>query len=165
MTMGRRIPDPPTGGRSTAFLRRLGKNGIFMLVLTCLFSSGCPDFGDPADPGNGISSDPVSFRSDVQPIFSGRCAIRSCHTTSSPAAGMRLDPSFSYGQIVGVVSTTYPPLKRVVAGEPDSSLLYLKLLPSADTAYFPRMPLSGGPLSPARIETIRRWIAEGALDN
>ena len=46
----------------------------------------------------------------------------------------------------------------IIPGQPDQSLL-LKLVSSGP----PRMPLNGTPLSAAEIETIRQWIAQGAV--
>ena len=49
----------------------------------------------------------------------------------------------------------------VVPGDPDNSLLIKRI----EGTVGPQMPLSLPPLSAPEIETIRQWIAEGALDN
>jgi polyvinyl alcohol dehydrogenase (cytochrome) len=53
-------------------------------------------------------------------------------------------------------------LARVVSGEPDESLLYLKLL--EDPPCGVRMPV-GGELDPEAIDQVREWISRGANDD
>lgn len=50
----------------------------------------------------------------------------------------------------------------VIPGDPESSELYKRLLGNTDRGQ--QMPLGQSPLTPAAINTIHRWIAEGAPD-
>ena len=50
---------------------------------------------------------------------------------------------------------------KVIPGNPDSSVLYQRLI---ETNLAKRMPLAQPPLAPEAIETIRQWIAAGATD-
>lgn len=51
----------------------------------------------------------------------------------------------------------------IVPGDPETSVLYNKV---ADTGDFGGiMPAAGAPLSAQQIDTIRRWVEDGALDN
>jgi hypothetical protein len=56
---------------------------------------------------------------------------------------------------------TMPLLKRVVAGMPEQSLLYLKVQLMADPPCGARMP-TGGMLPQANVDLIRDWIMAGA---
>lgn len=122
--------------------------------LSLLLLAGCSDIGDP------VSTQPAgaSFRADVQPIFSSRCAVPGCHIQPSPQAGCDLSVGPSYANIVGVPAIVFGPGFRVAPGSPDASVLYR--LVNAGT-----MPAQGGPLTPKQIETIREWIEDGAQDN
>jgi hypothetical protein len=51
----------------------------------------------------------------------------------------------------------------VVPGQPEMSLLYLKLSPTPPCGS--RMPLGGTPFSDTQLEMIRCWIAAGAMNN
>ncbi len=50
----------------------------------------------------------------------------------------------------------------VVPGSPDASQFFLRLLPNQPN--HKRMPLGRDPLTPTEIDTVRRWIAAGALN-
>ena len=104
----------------------------------CLLASGLPA---PAA---------VDFSRDVKPIFDRSCS--GCHGEKQQLGQLRLDSR----KIVleGGVSG-----KTVVAGKPEESELYRRVAGSSDQ---PRMPM-GGELPAAEIETIRQWIAEGAV--
>jgi len=124
----------------------------FLLVLAiCAALFACSDLGDKIVDENG--DDPpdttVSFALDIQPVFADYCDV--CHIMGNQG-GLSLD---NYGELMqGGASGTV-----VVAGEPGSSILVQRLegIPSF-------MPPSGA-ISSAEIELIRRWIAQGALDN
>jgi len=49
----------------------------------------------------------------------------------------------------------------VVPGQPDQSQLYLRITGKAT----PAMPLNSPPLTQAEIDSIQKWIAEGAPKN
>ncbi len=93
----------------------------------------------------------VSFRRDIQPIFSASCA--GCHPTAYPYLDLR--PRHSYDQLVGVTPPNAPSYERVVPGKPDLSYL---LIHPADPS---RMNL----LTPPERMLIVRWIEQGAKDN
>ena len=50
--------------------------------------------------------------------------------------------------------------KVVIPGKPEQSELYKRLITDDEED---RMPPDDAPLSPQEIDTIRRWISEGAL--
>lgn len=114
---------------------------------------------------------PVSFRSDIAPLFVKKCAY--CHMKEGPDAGLILEPRFAYVMIVDVPSTESP-LKRVAPGDPERSYLLLKMQNrhrevGGSGTKMPMFPggVGYGVLSaaPAEIELVRAWIAAGAPDN
>jgi hypothetical protein len=77
-----------------------------------------------------------------------------------------LDLSFgnSYNNLVNVSSSEIPALLRVKPGEADSSYLFLKLS-GGPGIVGSQMPLGALPLSNTTIDSIAKWIQEGALNN
>ena len=126
-------------------------------VAAVLLLAGCSDRGTEPDPPGG-GDDPVSYAMEVQPIWNANCI--GCHGDGGNA-GLDLRMPDSRGNLVDVASTNWTG-QRVVAGEPDLSVLYLKIDGAGGVGG--RMPL-GGMLASDEIETVRLWIAEGALDN
>lgn len=110
------------------------------------------DSGDPTGP-------PVSFAADVQPIFDASCSVpSSCHGIS--AAGSLDLATNAYENLVGVAAHIDGNLVRVVAGNPDDSLLMNKLdFAPPPTGGLP-MP-TGGMLPEGPLEIVRSWIAQG----
>lgn len=98
----------------------------------------------------GLASDSVQpqvvYGRDILPNLKGRCG--SCHGGPSAAAGLDL--------------TTVDGMRRsrvVKPGDPDGSVL-VRRLKGLDGK--PQMPMGFVPLDEREIETIRRWIAQGA---
>jgi len=126
--------------------------------------------------GMGGSGEPLAptFTNIVDNIFPG-CAGPTCH--SSVAGGNMMlqgDKATVYMALVGVdaMGVNLPPdpnkmnckdtgLKRVAAGMPEMSLLYLKVQQDMDPPCGVRMP-TGGMLPADKVELIRAWIAAGA---
>jgi len=108
---------------------------------------------------------PVSFATDVQPIFTANCALSGCHAGAFPAQGMNLSAGVAYANLVGVTSVECPTFQRVAAGAPSSSYVIFKLQGSGPCFGGSRMPLFADPLPDAQIQTISNWIAQGALNN
>jgi hypothetical protein len=96
-------------------------------------------------------AEPVSFDRQIRPILSDRCY--SCHADKKQKGDLRLDsPSaITKGGKAGAV---------VVAGRPDKSTLYSRLLLPKDDDDV--MPAKGDPLTHEQCELIRQWIAAGA---
>ena len=84
----------------------------------------------------------VDFSTGVKPVMEKYCL--SCHNPQRNYAGLRVDTKDAL--FAG---------KSVVPGNPDASTFYTTM--KAGT-----MPPAGPKPSPAEIETIRQWIAEGA---
>ena len=93
----------------------------------------------------------VDFAREVQPIFAKRCFA--CHGPDKAEAGLRLNkreavlaelPSGEHAVIPGNVEQSEL-LKRVVSTEEGE-----------------RMPPEGPPLTAAQLDTLRRWVSDGA---
>jgi hypothetical protein len=96
----------------------------------------------------------------VAPILSERCGIDGCH--GDPANGNFMIPDGQEASIEDVrasledmETSTQSPL--IVAGAPDESAIYQRLV-----AEPPELMPPNDPLNERDIELIRRWIEEGA---
>ena len=113
-------------------------------------------------PGTGAAAprpaDADAFQA-VGKILQARCAMPACHGGLKAAEGLRLETAHVYRTAVNVPAHSDRALVRVSPGDPDGSLLYLRLLePSHGHYRGPRMPKGMAPLSDDEIAQIRRWI-------
>ncbi len=121
-----------------------------MLVLLLACNNG---------PGKDSDSPPVVTEQGycaVLTVLDDNCTA--CHSSSS-TLDLATDP---YAATVGVASAGYAGQTLVVPGEPDSSLLYLKITDGSGT-WGGVMPPSGM-LDTTKTEVIRSWIADGASE-
>ena len=102
----------------------------------------------------GVSSEPLDFGRDVQPILSNRCYA--CHgpDEQSREAGLRLD------QREAAVATRDDGA-AIVPGDPDASLLVQRIL-TADPDDLMPPPKAKKPLTQAEKDILTRWVQEGA---
>lgn len=135
-----------------------------MGVLTIgLATAGCNSGSGTTTTTSGSPSQ-VSYSRDIQPIFNNNCIV--CHQITGQA-GLALEPSKSYAQLVGVQSTQAAGRLRVKAGEPAQSYLLDKLngtqVQAGGTGV--RMPQGLPALSQNQVNLIKTWIEEGAKNN
>ena len=99
------------------------------------------------------ADEPVDFNRDVRPILSDRCFA--CHgpDASVRQASLRLDQR-------EVAVATLPAGRRVIAPSDVRQSELLRRVTSDDPAV--RMPPDGEPLGAGDVETLSRWIAQGA---
>jgi hypothetical protein len=133
--------------------------------------------GHAVKPGAAMPAEPLpvehgEFHEQVRPILEKTCA--SCHSESSPEAGMSLGGKISSADIVrglvAVRSMHGGQFERVVAGNADQSWLYLKVAGMAMSAGCTGamcnsqvMPPTGQvTLTQTELSTIRSWIVNGA---
>jgi hypothetical protein len=133
------------------------------------YGSGTCETPAPAkDGGTSDGGAPVSFATDIVPIFAMNCA---CHTSATPSAGLSLTAGNAYTQLVNAnVSSgcTTGPQKRVVGNAPSQSQLWLKASddPQKCGNFMPRSAASALKVSnPAAFDKIERWIRQGAPNN
>jgi hypothetical protein len=129
--------------------------------------AACTDFSAPEEVvlPDVLVANP-SFATDIQPIFTARCATASCHNLASQQMGLNLQDGYAYAEIVEVESPTSRGLKYIRAGEPDNSYL-VHMIEADPTPRFarPRMPLGRTPLTDNQIQTIINWVSAGAPQN
>ncbi len=117
------------------------------LALVLGLGAGCTE--KPSEPQIVDEGRPAP--SAVQRIFNTNCTTTDCHTSVAPAAGLslvswdRLIQGSDFGEVI-------------IPYRPDDSHMIDHLTGRAE----PIMPLSRDELKPEEIETIRRWVADGA---
>lgn len=100
----------------------------------------------------GEDRERVDFARDVRPILEARCF--ECHGVDKAKAGLRLD-----ARELAFAGSYGGETKVIVPGDAAKSLLVQRLVTTNEDE---RMPAGGAPLSPAQIDTLRRWIDAGA---
>lgn len=119
---------------------------------------------DGAQPG-------TFFEQNVRPIFGsedspgayygGKCIY--CHYTGSPNPLDLSNPFDPENGLVDVDATYVGDMVRVRPGDPEDSLLMLKVRAQRpESEIGAQMPYSYTALSTTQIDLVRRWIAEGA---
>lgn len=117
-----------------------------------------------------------SFRDDVVPLVQESCSLTACHASKESNLGIFL--AYDSAQIYAELKKTSPTAVGepfVVAGDPAKSYLMVKLEGKqanlASKCAGSTYPTCGAvmppddPLPAAKLETIRKWIVEGAKDN
>jgi hypothetical protein len=94
----------------------------------------------------------VNFETQIQPIFMQHCA--GCHGEKMAAGKLRLHT------VAGIQEKWKADAHLIVAGEPEKSELYERLVLPADDKK--RMPKKADPLPKETTDLIARWIKEGA---
>lgn len=124
------------------------------------FASGC-NVNTPTPPGG-----PVSYTSQIQPIFDNRCS--DCHRPGGVGPGlgiaMLLTPDDAPASLINKKSSVNDALTLVIPGDAANSLLYQMVSQSMPPVGI-RMPPLAAPLSGQELGLIRDWINQGAEDN
>ncbi|MFT3695279.1 MAG: hypothetical protein QM831_19255 [Kofleriaceae bacterium] len=127
-----------------------------------------------------LMSPSVSFKTDVMPVLTGNCASASCHGVSDGAAGnLFLGAELKHGSDSGMVFTNLMVMSQqaaampyVTPGDPEQSYLMHKL--DADQCSIASQCVGGncqhtmpydGQLPVETRDIVRRWIAQGAMNN
>ncbi|MGH7137248.1 MAG: PSD1 and planctomycete cytochrome C domain-containing protein [Pirellulales bacterium] len=119
------------------------------IVLACLLCVVPLRAAQPEDRLQQASEQAVDFARDVYPIFERSCF--ECHGSHRQEGDLRLDTRQS------ALATA----AAILPGKPDESELVRRIrLPEGDDEI---MPGRGKPLSQRQVETIRAWIAAGAV--
>ncbi len=111
--------------------------------------------------------DQVTLSGDVQPIFTGRCALSGCHVGTNPQLGQNLSVGQTFASVVNVPAVELSTMSRVTPGQPDNSYLVHKVQGThvnVGGSGF-QMPLGRSPLTQTEIDLIRAWIEAGAQPN
>ncbi|HEX7256334.1 MAG TPA: carboxypeptidase regulatory-like domain-containing protein [Gaiellaceae bacterium] len=125
--------------------------GLFVGAAACGGDDDAADLGEPVAYG------------EVQAVFE-QYACTGCHPGVNSSLDLR--EGRSYDDLVGIRALEDPELVRVVAGDPGSSFLYLKLGGDAPVGDIPaigtRMPPRAPPIDDSDLDLVRRWISQGA---
>lgn len=126
-----------------------------------------PEAADAAAPADAASAEaePGTFTHVYEHVFMS-CKLKMCHGGGLIGVDMSSREA-AYASLVDVPSNPSAPCaklgkKRIAPGQPDESLLYLKL--DANAPCGQQMP-PGGQLTQALRDEVRRWIEEGAKDD
>ena len=96
----------------------------------------------------------ISFYTQVRPIFQVHCV--GCHQPAKAKGGYVMT---DFKRLVGKGENDEP---VVQAKQPDKSLLVKLIVPVDGEA---EMPADRAPLSPKDIDIIKKWVAQGAIDD
>ncbi len=102
-----------------------------------------------------VAPTPVSFQKDVRPILQSRCW--GCHQPADDRGDYIMT---RFSDFLAGGASDQP---AIVPGDHTKSHLLHLVAPNAEGKV--EMPKSGPPLTPAEIELITRWVAEGASDD
>lgn len=122
---------------------------VALLTLAC---SSLAVADQTADSSESVAKKPVSFQSDIEPIFSRHCY--GCHQ------GAKQLGSYLMTDFAALIAGGESEEAAVVPGKPDESHLITLITPVDGHAEMPDEPFK--PLSQVEIDLVRRWIEEGA---
>ncbi len=146
--------------------RRTARTGRILAALALTFAAGCSGSG-----GDGPAAPPpvagtATFERIQTELFDKSCATSSCHSDVGRAANLVLAGDAAYDALVGVTPSNPVAaangVLRVAPGDPDHSLLYMKLAKTVDGGMGLAMPWGGPYLGPEALAVIRGWIEAGA---
>ena len=132
------------------------KNYI-LLIFAFLFLMNCVNNVEDQVPE--IPDGPISYATDIQPIFNSSCGGGFCHTNGDNVNGVNLD---SYQNTINSEGTSYGGL-IVVPNNADNSPLVDKL--GSNPEFGNRMPQGRSALSNSETGKIIAWINQGAQNN
>jgi len=135
---------------------------LFISVLTLAFIVSCSEDSTTEPTPTTIIQTPTAKLSDIQvKVFNITCALSGCHGATNNQAGLLLTDGNSYSELVNAQGEVFTNYTRVI---PDSSAqsLIIKLIKGELS---PRMPLDRDILPAAVIDSIAKWIDNGALNN
>ena len=127
---------------------------LFIIIIGCTETNISESEPDPSV----LSS---KFRSLQEKVFTPRCDKPGCHGNMNNQADLFLGEGQAFQSLVGVPSLLFPGMTRVIPDSSSKSLI-IKILKGEVS---PRMPLDGNFLNDAVIDTIAKWIDNGALNN
>lgn len=113
-------------------------------------------------PSAHAADTPVSFKTQVQPIFDSQCVF--CHVTGAENGGLNLGRRDSHASLMA--PSTQAPMPRVTPGEPAKSYLLHKLkgthLDAGGSGTAMPMYDPPKPFPAEQLQLIERWVREGA---
>ena len=175
---------PRLGPSSSAAGPRSLRRTALLAPLLIACGGAAPEPGPAPTPPGETCPIPVAvttptFSGDVLPMLRSTCGAGSastCHGTPSPVGKISYAPSLTAAevraQLVGVDPSSAPTgagWKRVAAGDVTRSWLIEKITSDdpggTGRAFGNRMPLGLPNLCAPTVQTVKAWIARGALDD
>lgn len=93
---------------------------------------------------------PVSYATDLQPLFTANCSMSGCHSTGGKVPDLTVGKSYN-----ALINGNY-----INTADPENSNLYLWLIGKKGT------PMPPGAVNPGNINNLTlAWIQQGALNN
>ena len=132
---------------------RLNALALLLGILSTVTYSSAEETPAESPPGNEDSK--VSYHKDVEPIFRRNCL--GCHQGAKQLGGYLMT---NFESMVAGGESEEP---AIVPGDPDKSYLVARITPVDGVAEMPEPPAK--PLSDVEIETIRKWIEQGAVND
>ncbi|MDQ3621386.1 MAG: hypothetical protein M3463_02715 [Verrucomicrobiota bacterium] len=133
------------------------KTGLPCQVLAVYaFLSAALVAAPPAKPDDDPNA-PVSYFKKIRPIFQAEC--QGCHQPAKPKGGYVMT---DYARLLEGGDSAPDGERAIIPKDPEASLLVKQITPNEGEA---EMPPKKAPLPDKERELIRRWIAEGALDD
>lgn len=147
------------------------RSSVAILLLLAFSDVGAWSWPDKAEGCLSLASVPVNydvdFFADVQPLLEQRCA--SCHTSIS-LGGFNVLVENAKESMLGIdesgAESGYPGFRRIVPGDPQQSLVFLRInCSNAGTpdAIIPRMPPGPNPTGLDLQALMNDWIALGSI--
>ncbi|MBK7632305.1 MAG: hypothetical protein IPJ23_16685 [Ignavibacteriales bacterium] len=130
---------------------------LVIIILTWI-SVSCSEDQTTAPP---ITNSNLANFSEIKAKVFVNCTGAQCHSSAGNQANLVLEPNVAFNNLVGVQSVLFPQFKRVEPGNSANSLI-IKILKGEVS---PQMPLNGTPIPAATIDSIAKWIDQGALNN
>ena len=127
---------------------------VYRAVLVTLAPFACGLMSAAEEEAAATEPRPVSYYSEVRPLFQAKC--QGCH---QPAKAKGDFIMMDFAKLVAGGESGDP---AIVAGDPARSLLVEQITPVDGKA---EMPPKDEPLHEIEIELVRKWIAEGAIDD
>jgi len=128
------------------------------LLLSFILVLGINCVNNVEDQVPEIPDEPISYASDIQPIFNNTCGGGFCHTNGDNVNGVNLD---SYQNSIISMGSSYGGL-IIIPSNADNSPLVDKL--GSNPEFGSRMPLTGS-ISSSDVGKIIAWINQGAQNN
>ncbi|RUL84346.1 DUF1553 domain-containing protein [Tautonia sociabilis] len=126
---------------------------VSAFMLSLIPAATAPGADEPEASGSPGDAK-VSYHQQIRPIFMARC--QGCHQPAK-AGG-----KFVMTDFARLLAGGESEIPAIVPGHPEESYLLDQVTPVDGEAL---MPQDGPPLDDSEIELIRRWIAEGAVDD
>lgn len=130
------------------------RRALFPLVFASLAAASfaAPPKKDETDPNA-----PVSYYKKIRPIFQAQC--QGCHQPAKAKGGYVMT---DFAKLLAGGECVKDGQQAIIPKDPENSLLVKQITPQGDQA---EMPPKKAPLHSTEIELIRKWIAEGAVDD